>query len=307
MTTITQVKPQPWSEAQKTDWADVVESAGKTRFYEKVIDRLDRLSTATHEMRPYGVNAPGYAGFYVMAGDVHNGNPNVLITAGVHGYEPSGVEAALQFLETDAHKLTDRFNFVVYPCISPWAYEYDQRWNRQAEDVNRNFSKAAGIVQIPECTVFMSSIDRRSYNIACAIDLHETSDRDIVLRQMRALRFGTELDRDYRKIPQGYYVTLSLMGTGQENQCQLAFGKSIVDRVKPISPIAPEPRVMGQDNRGGVILSPASDGLLRSFLQARAPLVAVTEVYPDHPQMTPQKAVAAQRASIRGALDFILR
>src|SRR5690606_1961150 len=105
---------------------------------------------------------------------------------------------------------------------------------------------------------------------------------------------------------QGYYLTLSKRETENENDRQHIFGRSIIDEVRKISPIAPEATILnGKINDGGLILSPPSDGLMRTYLDAHARLVAVTEVYPDHPRMTPEKSVQAQLASIDGALNYV--
>ncbi|MEO9080347.1 MAG: peptidase, partial [Rhodanobacter sp.] len=49
--------------------------------------------------------------------------PTVLVTGGVHGYETSGVHGALRFAERHASSYEGRVNFVIAPCVSPWAYE----------------------------------------------------------------------------------------------------------------------------------------------------------------------------------------
>ena len=66
--------------------------------------------------------------------------PSVLVTGGVHGYETSGVQGAIRFLHSAARDYTERFNFVVAPCVSPWGYETINRWNPGAIDPNRSFS-----------------------------------------------------------------------------------------------------------------------------------------------------------------------
>ena len=65
--------------------------------------------------------------------------PCVLVTGGVHGYETSGVQGAILFLQTTAPKYCDYFNIVVLPCISPWGYERVERWNKSCQDPNRSF------------------------------------------------------------------------------------------------------------------------------------------------------------------------
>jgi len=44
------------------------------------------------------------------------GKPAVLITGGTHGYEKSGVQGALLFLETKAEVYSSTFNILVAPC-----------------------------------------------------------------------------------------------------------------------------------------------------------------------------------------------
>jgi murein tripeptide amidase MpaA len=62
--------------------------------------------------------------------DFDENKPNVLVTGGVHGYETSGVQGALLFLQTEAKKYEEHFNFFVFPCVSPWGYECIQRWDK---------------------------------------------------------------------------------------------------------------------------------------------------------------------------------
>ena len=44
----------------------------------------------------------------------------MLITGGVHGYEMSGVQGAILFLQTKALEYASKYNIVVAPCVSPW-------------------------------------------------------------------------------------------------------------------------------------------------------------------------------------------
>lgn len=301
---------QPWDAAQIKGWYDGVIAGGKARNYKAdIVTRLTRLPANIHTLETYGtIYAPheNYDALCVSVGDLRNGKPNILITSGVHGYEPSGIEAAIRFLENDAPRLSDKFNFVVYPCISPWAYEYDQRWNWQAEDVNRNFSRAPAIFPIDECTAFMNAVDQSSVSYACAIDLHETNDKDILFRELRADRFAKQLAEDYKHIPQGAYVILTDMNSDWKNELQMEFGHAIMNRIADHSIIAPDEILMDVPNKGGIVLSPAVDGLTRSFLAEHARYVAVTEIYPDHPDIGPEKSVQTQLAAIHGALDYVM-
>lgn len=300
---------QGWSATQKQQWyADVV-AKGPVRDYEEVVARLQRLPANSHCLESYGeVRTPlkNYPAFCVTVGDIQNGNPNILIAGGVHGYEPSGVEAALRFLEDEVQSFRNEFNFVVYPCVSPWSYVYDTRWNWQAEDPNRQFSKDPAKTKIDECEIFMASMEKRACRFACAIDLHETSNRDIELRKMRAERFGSKLATDYQHIPQGAYLLLTDRDTCEGKEQQWQFGHSIMTVMRDYSPIAPDEMILGHPNYKGVVLSPASDGTTRAYLDQHADFVAVTEIYPDHPKMTPERTVQAQIASVYGALNFVM-
>ena len=297
---------QGWDIRQKLDWFAAISQSQKRDYCNDVVSRLRALPSNTHTLEKYGslsIDKDRYPLFNVRVGDFDNGNPNILITAGVHGYEPSGIEAALTFLETDAAMLTNAFNFVVYPCISPWAYEFDHRWNAFAEDPNRNFSRAGNVNQIDECVRFMNSVEARGAKFAAAIDLHETPDRDIELRQERASRFGTELEEYWQSVPQGFY----LMMTKPTSSClghRAKFANSIMKEVSEVSPIAPEPDLLGYRNNSGVIWAPNKGNVLRVYLGNHADQVAVTEVYPNHKDVGHKKAIDVQRAAIYGAIHY---
>ena len=62
----------------------------------------------------------------------------ILITAGVHGEEPGGVEGALRWLE-GGEWAKWRVNWLVLPCINPYGWERNQRRNAQGRDINRQF------------------------------------------------------------------------------------------------------------------------------------------------------------------------
>lgn len=305
-----------WNGSQVRDWHTSVTAAGKKRDYGEIVSRITRLPANTHTIENYATTPDANPQFRITVGNVDNGNPNILLIGGVHGYEPSGIEAAVTFAEKNATALSKKFNFVIYPCLSPWAFEHDQRWNADGEDPNRLFTRnpttpkphVFRTTDIQECRHFMDSMERHNITFACAVDLHETSDRDIELRILRSERFDEDLAPDYREIPQGYYLTLSKRDTEEKNALQMSFGRAIIEEVRKVSPVAPEATILnGKVNDGGIVLSPPSNGLLRTYLDNHDALVAVTEVYPDHEDMTPKKSVAAQIASIQGALNYVHR
>jgi hypothetical protein len=308
MTTSQAAETKGWNQRQIDDWRAAVIAGGKRRDYAAIVSRLTALPANTHTLDHYATLTAGddhYNLLCVTVGDLTNTDPILLITGGVHGYEPSGVDATIKFLERDAPRLAQHFNIVAYPCISPWAYEYDQRWNADAIDPNRVFSRSATIPSIDECHHLMTSIEQRGIRYAAAIDLHETPDRDIELRQMRSDRFGLPLDQNFRIIPQGFHLIVSEKEAAEDNEKQLRFGRSILNEVSAFSPIAPDATITNLPNRNGIILSPPKDGMLRNFLGKYTDHVGVTELYPDHPAMNPTRCVDAQIAAIHGAFKFI--
>jgi murein peptide amidase A len=103
---------------------------GKRREYGTIIDRLRALKgwRVTEVATIWG-----YPWFQVE----HAGqSPSVLLTGGMHGEEPAGVEAVLRWLEAGE---TYGRNWLVFPCINPYGWERNYRRNRQRRDINRQF------------------------------------------------------------------------------------------------------------------------------------------------------------------------
>lgn len=68
---------------------------------------------------------------------------SILIAAGIHGDEPGGVWAALEFLKRfpDVPSPYHLFEFTVLPCMNPYGYEHNTRENAQGLDLNRQFRR----------------------------------------------------------------------------------------------------------------------------------------------------------------------
>ena len=63
----------------------------------------------------------------------------VLLTGGVHGDEPAGVEAVLGFVEEDMSPWLEQVEFTVVPWVNPVGYVRDTRDNGDGADINRSF------------------------------------------------------------------------------------------------------------------------------------------------------------------------
>ena len=106
----------------------------RVRDYNDLVRRLDRVRRAAGCVQQV-TEVWGYPWFQVeRAGNA----PTVLLTGGMHGEEPGGVEGVLQWLEGDEWRRWP-VNWLVFPCINPYGWERDYRRNRQQRDINRQF------------------------------------------------------------------------------------------------------------------------------------------------------------------------
>ncbi len=97
------------------------------------------------------------------------GNPlRVLISAGIHGDEPSGVEAILAFLESDYFKkYSNIWEITFLPCLNPYGYEHGIRENHEGKDLNRMFKQLSP----PQEVGFAKSAFQEKFDLT--IELHE--------------------------------------------------------------------------------------------------------------------------------------
>jgi hypothetical protein len=108
----------------------------RIRDYNSLVQRLKALPPRGWGVRQVG-DVWGYPWFYVdrMVGV---GAPTVLLSGGMHGEEPGGVEGVFRWLEGDDWPKW-RVNWLVLPCINPYGWERNQRTNGQRCDINRQF------------------------------------------------------------------------------------------------------------------------------------------------------------------------
>jgi len=90
----------------------------------------------------------------------------------------------------------DQINLLVVPCVSPWSYEYIQRWQADLKDPNRCFANlrenpaeqpqkdASSSSYCPESQALMDYLrqhqDFRGCEWTCHLDLHETTGVHLV-------------------------------------------------------------------------------------------------------------------------------
>ena len=134
------------------------------RRYADVVARIQAIEAARCEIVGDATGHPMWGLTFGCTGD---DRIEVLLTGGVHGDEPAGVEAVLQFLEGFGREHLDRFIFFVIPCVNPSGYEAGTRDNSAGQDINRSMSDD-GVIEA--ATLRRMSRDRH-YDIF--FDLHE--------------------------------------------------------------------------------------------------------------------------------------
>lgn len=289
----------PWREGDIKRWSE--QKMPLRSYTVDVLSRLDNLTrsaTCPISVERYGPESGNYR--RVRIGSWTTAKPKILITGGVHGYELSGVAGALTFAERIDPSLVAKFDFLIYPCISPVSYQFNLRWNLSAQDPNRHFCRdpqrtESGRAAV-ECEAFMDSIDAESVEFLLAHDLHETTNSDLQFRQEKIFRDG-KTDPLNTVIPQGFYLVLNKSDEGQP------IGPRIITEVRGTTKIADEPVILGVENKNGIVYLDLEKypGLCMNY--SRALHRITTEVYPDI--ITPEEAVAAQLASICGALNYL--
>ncbi|AZG36855.1 MULTISPECIES: M14 family metallopeptidase [Shewanella] len=289
---------QKWTDADKSQW--LAQVTIKRSYQDEVVSKLTPLA-AQFEQVQYGAlsyDADKYPLFAFKSQQWDSNKKTILVTGGVHGYETSGVQGAIQFLATKAQHYAQYFNVVVAPCISPWGYETINRWNPKAIDPNRSFYPNSPAEESAALMAFVATLG----DIYAHIDLHETTDTDeLEFRPVLSARDGVEYDKGI--IPDGFYLV------GDSDNPTPAFQKAVIDSVLKVTHIAPA------DDKNQLIEVPIEQFGVVNYPVKKLSLCAgitvnhfntTTEVYPDSPLVTVQECNDAQVAAIIGGLDYIV-
>ncbi|MGM0480527.1 MAG: M14 family metallopeptidase [Pseudomonadota bacterium] len=289
---------KPWGEAEKAEW--LAQQSKKRSYQQEVISKLDDLSEqfVVEQYGELNYSAGHYPLFVVKSKHWDDDKPAVLVTGGVHGYETSGVQGALLFIEGEMEKYSSDFNLVVFPCLSPWGYETINRWNPDAVDPNRSFIDDS---PASECALVMDYLQELAVDFLAHIDLHETTDTDNTeFRPAKAAREG-EVNTNWN-IPDGFYLV------GNSENLQADFQQAVLDEVAQVTHIAEpdeEGKLIGANiDLPGLISFPVNKlGLCISLTNAM--YATTTEVYPDSPRASSEQCNQAQVAAVVGALKFL--
>ena len=287
---------KPWGPAEKEAWFN--RQTIQRSYQDDVVKRLKALPTDTLELEQYGAlshDPARYPLYCVKSKPWNDENPTVVVTGGVHGYEDSGVTGALRFLEEEAGKYSDKVNFIVYPCVSPFAYEINHRWNRKAEDPNRHFFKGG---TAEEAIQLMNAVESLSMHFKAAVDLHETNYRDVGLTAERRARDGQKPQEGDDFIPEGFYLVIP-------SKSDMTVAHEVIDEVRKVTPICKDASILGYPADKGVIVLDDLNSLCQDFMRKYADVGMTTEIYPD--KCSKQECEDAQIATIKTAIKFALR
>jgi protein MpaA len=163
-------------------YADVVVSGLEKTDPQFDVVHLDDIvtKTATH---PF---------FCVIAPSTNEKAPTVFLSAGVHGDEPAGVYALMQFLKSHIKNYLPYFKIAVIPCVNPYGFDTGVRENADGANLNRFF-----LSKNPprEVAIVKDVLTQQGTNYLFALDLHEDhTDAPDISRSSQ------------KKIPRGFYL-----------------------------------------------------------------------------------------------------
>ena len=289
---------EPWAEKEKTLWFE--QQGIKRSYQDEVLLKLEAIKSL-FDMVQYGslpIDEVRYPLYALQSQNWQAKNKTILVTGGVHGYETSGVQGAIRFLETSAKDFSDDFNVIVVPCVSPWGYETINRWNPKAIDPNRSFYPDS---PAQESAALMAYIQGLEVEIAMHIDLHETTDTDN--SEFRPALAARDAEHHHNwNIPDGFYLV------GDSTKPEANFQRSINQAVAKITHIAPADangKLIGVDIEQLGVINYAGRELGLCMGLTNAPYVTTTEVYPDSPLSDDENCIQAQVAAISAAINFI--
>lgn len=292
------VPGQAWSDKEKDLWFEG--QTIKRSYQDEVLAKLEPLATSfdTVQYGSLSIDESRYPLYAIKSKNWKTDHKTVLVTGGVHGYETSGVQGAIRFLETSANDFSDEFNLIVVPCVSPWGYETINRWNHKAIDPNRSFYPDS---PAQESAALMAFINELDLDIAMHIDLHETTDTDN--SEFRpALSARDAIEQKNWNIPDGFYLV------GDSTKPEAEFQRAINEAVAKVTHIAPADengKLIGVDIEQFGVINYAGRELGLCMGLTDAEFVTTTEVYPDSPLVDDENCIMAQVAAISAAIKFI--
>lgn len=161
----------------------------------------------------------------------------VLLSGAVHGDEPAGTFAILDFFRNHAAYFEDEFEFTAFPCVNPWGYQHVSRMNAAGLNINRHFRKGSEAAEVRLIAPMLEEY-------AFAMDLHEDSSEVI-----------TGSEEPEGDSPESFY----LWETCADRRRRV--GYKIVANVEAAGiAVCQWPEIYGDRSHGGVISYPEDCG-----------------------------------------------
>jgi protein MpaA len=147
------------------------------------------------------------------------------IFAGIHGDEPEGVHAIVQFIQLlEAHpELATGYYLSFYPVCNPTGFEDGTRHSRNGKDLNREFWKNSNE---PEVRLLQAELQSRSFQGLISLHTDDTSDgfygfvagATLTKSLIKPALAAAEklLPRDERPVIDGFAARDGIISTGYE-------------------------------------------------------------------------------------------
>lgn len=238
---------------------------------------LRRLRYGTHNYPFFSVQSPPV---------VRPEHPTVLVSAGVHGDEPAGVYAIVDFLEQESGQYADRVNLCIFPCVNPSGFEANTRHAMNGTDLNRTFGMESAQ---PEVLALEEWLTYYRHQSLLALDLHE-GNPDAFEEEEEATHacYLYESMRDHHR----------------------RIGRQLIDALPYSAAVCLLPTIEGETNDRGVIAYPEAQRNKKFFTTLDA---YVAQRWTDHTIVTEtpvswslEKRIAVQCLWLRRALDAVL-
>ncbi len=130
----------------------------KVRRYEEIVRAVDRAARALPSLEVVELGVVSAASerypFYRLTLPAQAGSaagvPRVYLSGGIHGDEPGGVWAVLEFLNRfpTLPEPYRRIEYLILPCTNPFGYEHNTRTNADGLDLNRQFRATAPPIEV---------------------------------------------------------------------------------------------------------------------------------------------------------------
>jgi protein MpaA len=142
------------------------------RNYPEIISKIKSSSIGLGNWVRVGEISGSTSSHYIERIVLNPGNSKrVLISAGMHGDEPAGVETIYYFLKKKGYqKYSKEWEITLVPCINPFGYEANTRTNHEGVDLNRKFKSS----DPPQEVILAQKLFDSRFDLT--IELHEDVD-----------------------------------------------------------------------------------------------------------------------------------